>query len=57
MDEGAARAGRACGVGCWILVGGALVVDGVTEGLSVFSTRATAEKSMSGPKSSSIIKR
>lgn len=56
MEEGAEREGRACGVGCWILGVGTLVVDGVTEVLGVFSTGATVEKSISGPKSSSMIK-
>lgn len=60
IEEGAEREGRACGVGCWIFGGGALVVDGVTEGLFDFSTEAagaigaTEEKSISGPKSSSM---
>lgn len=51
MEEGAEREGRACGVGCWILGGGALVVD------CAFPTGARVEKSISGPKSSSIWKK
>lgn len=54
MEEGAEREGRACGVGCWILGGGGLVEDCATEVLCAFSTGATVEKSISGPKSSSI---
>lgn len=62
MEAGEEREGNACGVGCWILGrgggSGAFVEGaGALRGVGIGSMTATAaEKSISGPKSSSILR-